>query len=42
LVVFRQLFIGILIGEGMLAVTLYTFNSPKEQQLKTDTGISNK
>jgi murein DD-endopeptidase MepM/ murein hydrolase activator NlpD len=30
----RQLFIGVLIGGGMLAVMLYTFDSPKEQQLK--------
>ena len=34
--VFRQLFIGILIGVGLLAVTTYTFDSPKEQQLKKD------
>ncbi|MDR1526391.1 MAG: peptidoglycan DD-metalloendopeptidase family protein [Dysgonamonadaceae bacterium] len=36
LVVFRQLFIGILMGGGMLAVTFYAFDSPKEQQLKKD------
>ncbi|MDR2682604.1 MAG: M23 family metallopeptidase [Dysgonamonadaceae bacterium] len=37
--VFRQLFIGILIGGGMLAVMLYTFDSPKEKQLKKDTKL---
>ena len=34
--VFRQLFIGISIGIGLLALVTYTFESPKEQQLKKD------
>jgi murein DD-endopeptidase MepM/ murein hydrolase activator NlpD len=32
----RQLFIGVLIGGSMLAVAVYSFDSPKEQQLKKE------
>jgi len=34
--VFRQLFIGIFIGGGLLVLVFYSFDSPKEQQLKKD------
>ena len=36
LAVFRQLFIGIVIGVGLFAFVFYSFDSPKEQQLKKD------
>ena len=34
--IFRQLFIGIAIGIGLLVLVTYTVDSPKEQQLKKD------